>query len=124
MFGGGLFSDMTKHPNTQNSRWGRQSTAAGAYMFVYPTWLEAYNKGVVRDFTPASQDKLAWWKIGKRGAQATVCNGKESLDMAFKLLRAEWASLPGATQNQVSIGQAKKQYDLYISQFSQSAIGR
>lgn len=118
MFGGGKFSDMTKHPNVVNTKWGKSSTAAGAYMFVYGTWKEAKDKGVIKDFSDASQDQLAWWKIGQRHAQVAVCAGSPSLEKAFQILRPEWSSLPGASQNQVSAQEAGHRYDIYLSQFS------
>jgi muramidase (phage lysozyme) len=90
-------------------------------MFVYGTWKEAYDKGIVPDFTPASQDILAWWKIGQRKAQIAVCGGRNNLDDAFKLLRPEWASLPGATQNQISAQDAKNKYETYLVAFSKPA---
>lgn len=114
MFGGLTFIDMTRHPNQLHTRWGKSSNAAGAYMFLYSTWQEAMQKGVVSDFTPASQDKLAWWKIGRRHAQVAVCGGRATLDEAFRLLRLEWSSLPGAGQNQVSVQAAKNRYETYL----------
>lgn len=117
-YGGIPFIDMSKHPNLLHTRWGKTSNAAGAYMFLYSTWREAVQQGVVSDFTPASQDTLAWWKIGKRHAQAAVCGGRATLDDAFKLLCLEWSSLPGAGQNQVSAQAAKDRYDTYLTSFT------
>ncbi len=118
MYGGLTFTDMSRHPNQLHTRWGKTSNAAGAYMALYSTWLEAVQKGVVSDYTPASQDTLAWWKIGKRHAQAAVCGGRGTLDEAFKLLRLEWSSLPGAGQNQVSVQAAKNRYETYLISFT------
>jgi lysozyme len=38
LFGGGLFTDFTRHPNTVISKWGIKSTAAGAYQILFGTW--------------------------------------------------------------------------------------
>jgi muramidase (phage lysozyme) len=118
MYGGKVFTYTSQHPNVANTKWGKTSTAAGAYMFLYTTWKEAKDKGIVDDFTPAAQDKLAWWKIGQRRAQAQVCGGRNTLENAIKLLRLEWASLPGASQNQISLQSAKNQYEKYLLEFS------
>ena len=121
MFGGSTFTDTTKHPNIANSRWNRTSTAAGAYMFVFGTWKEAVDKKVITDFTPASQDTLAWWKIGRRNAQVAVCGGRNTLSDAFSLLSSEWASLPGASQSQVKESEARNKYESYLLQFAPAA---
>jgi lysozyme len=119
MFGGSSFSDFSKHPNQQNTRWNKTSTAAGAYMILYNTWNDGVKKGIVADFTPASQDQLAWWLIGRRQALAAVCGGRNMLDVAFALLRPEWSSLPGASQNLVSVQAAKSRYETYLLQATQ-----
>jgi len=71
LYGGKSFTDTSRHPNRAILTSGRPdpSTAAGAYMLTYPAWKAAQLKGIVADFTPASQDRLAWWRIGQRGAQ-------------------------------------------------------
>jgi muramidase (phage lysozyme) len=117
LYGGGAFSDTTKHPNTLVEKWGHSSTAAGGYMILFGTWQEAKSKGIVSDFTAESQDKLAWWRIGQRHAQEAVCAGRNQLDEAFKLLRSEWTSLPGAKQSQVKADAAKTRYETYLLQF-------
>ena len=77
LYGGKSFTDTSRHPNRAILTSGRPdpSTAAGAYMLTYPAWKAAQLKGIVADFTPASQDRLAWWRIGQRGAQLAVCGG-------------------------------------------------
>ena len=114
MYGGMTFTDISRHPNQPHIRWGRKSTAAGAYMFLTGTWQEAVEAGVVSDFTPASQDTLAWWKIGQRHARPAVCGGRATLIVAFNLLRAEWSPLPGAAQSQVSMQGARDRYETYL----------
>ena len=58
------------------------------------------------DFSPASQDKIALWRIGKRGATSYIENG--DYGSAFTLLNREWTSLPGGTQHQISSEDAVK----------------
>lgn len=67
LYGGGRFSGYDAHPNKAVSRWGHTSTAAGAYQILYTTWAEAKKQGIVIDFTPASQDQLAFNKLRSRG---------------------------------------------------------
>lgn len=111
LYGGGRFSGYTVHPNTAVTRWGHTSTAAGAYQILYPTWAEAKKRGVVLDFTPASQDKLAFEKLRSRGALDAVCSG--DLPTAYALLGAEWTSLPGARQTRMSIQDGEKAFVSY-----------
>lgn len=117
-YGNGTFSDASKHPNTPHTKWGRTSTAAGAYMIVYATWAGAKRNGICFDFMPASQDKVAWWIIGQSHAQALVCAGSGKLEQAFAALGSQWASLPGATQSQVSVAEAKARYEAYLAKYS------
>ena len=123
LYGGKSFTVTTTHPNKAIVAWGRPdpSTAAGGYMFTYPTWKAAQVKGIVADFTPASQDKLAWWRIGQRHAQAAVCGGRATLEVAVRLLRLDWASLPGASQSQISVQAARNRYEGYLLEF---AVGK
>lgn len=55
--GGETFSNFSDHPR----RRGRDSTAAGRYQFVVGTWDFVSSSAGIRDFTPISQDRAAWW---------------------------------------------------------------
>lgn len=60
--GGSKFGDLSRHPNiAEPTRDGRQSTAAGKYQFVKGTWDRAARALGLKDFSPESQDKAAWW---------------------------------------------------------------
>ena len=117
-YGGDTFSDASSHPNTPHKRWGRTSTAAGAYQIVFGTWAAAKRNGVAFDFMPASQDEVAWWIIGQSHAQALVCGGEAQLDQAFTALSSQWSSLPGAAQSQVTVEAAKARYRQYLTSFT------
>jgi muramidase (phage lysozyme) len=119
LYGGKSFTDTSRHPNRAILASGRPdpSTAAGAYMLTYPAWKAAQLKGIVSDFTPASQDRLAWWRIGQRGAQLAVCGGRNTLEQAFKLLQPEWAPLPGGAQGRISVQTARNRYEGYLLAF-------
>jgi muramidase (phage lysozyme) len=115
MYGGGSFTDTSKHPNQANTKWGKTSTAAGAYQILYGTWKEAKDKGIVSDFSPESQDKLARWKLQTRHALDFVKAG--DVESAVGKLRNEWTSLPGATESALTMDQAKLRFGLYQKDF-------
>jgi muramidase (phage lysozyme) len=107
------FTDVSKHPNKAITAWGHTSTAAGAYQILYPTWKEAKDKGVVLDFSKASQDKLAAAKLKSRGALSFVEKG--DIEHAIPLLRHEWTSLPGASQSSMTMQTARKLFGNYVA---------
>ena len=111
LYGGGRFSGYVAHPNRAVTKWGHTSTAAGTYQILYPTWAEAKRKGVVVDFMPISQDRLAFEKLRSRGALAAVCDG--DLVMAYGLLANEWTSLPGAKQARITMAEARAAFVSY-----------
>lgn len=98
LFGGGLFTDFSRHPNTVISKWGIKSTAAGAYQILFGTWSEIREKLKLLDFSPLSQDKAAVELIKRRRALDDVYAGRFS--QALAKCKKEWASLPGAGYNQ------------------------
>ncbi|WP_051229179.1 hypothetical protein [Pleomorphomonas oryzae] len=57
--GGGKFTGYADHPRRVGP--GGASTAAGRYQFVEGTWDRVSNKLGLPDFSPASQDKGAWY---------------------------------------------------------------
>jgi muramidase (phage lysozyme) len=98
LYGGGLFSDFSKHPNIAVTKWGITSTAAGAYGFLYRVWIELSKKLQLPDFSPSSQDKAAIELIRGKGALPDVLNG--NIQTAIYKCRKVWASLPGADYGQ------------------------
>lgn len=110
------FTDTSQHPNKLIRAWGRSSTAAGAYQILKATWDEAKKKGIVSDFTPASQDKIALWKIQTRGAMNFVKTG--DVEKAVAALRNEWTSLPGASQSKMKMDEAKERFNKYVAEYS------
>ena len=98
LFGGGLFNDYARHPNTRVTRYGITSTAAGAYQILFRTWQEVQAKLSLVDFSPRSQDRAAIELIRRRKALDDVLAGRFS--EAILKCRKEWASLPGAGYNQ------------------------
>ncbi|NJL70347.1 MAG: glycoside hydrolase family 104 protein [Candidatus Competibacteraceae bacterium] len=57
--GGETFSDFSDHPRRRGA--GGTSTAAGKYQFIEDTWDAAARALNLPDFSPASQEKAAWW---------------------------------------------------------------
>jgi len=77
---------------------GAVSTAAGAYQTKRATWTRVADKLGITDFSPASQDEVAWYLIGEKGAQTDVLAGR--IPEAVYKVRKVWASLPGAGYGQ------------------------
>lgn len=98
LFGGGLFGDMSKHPNRTITANGYTSTAAGAYQFLSKTWNECRDALNLRGFTPAEQDLAAVFLIQRRGALDDVLEGR--IEDAITKCNKEWASLPGSPYGQ------------------------
>jgi muramidase (phage lysozyme) len=98
LYGGGLFNDLSKHPNVRVTKWGITSTAAGAYQILNKTWNEVQAKLKLPDFSPLSQDKAAIELIRRRKALDDVLAGRFA--QAIEKCRKEWASLPGAGYGQ------------------------
>ena len=94
LFGGGMFTDISKHPNKRITIGNYTSTAAGAYQILYSTWFKAKQDGIAFDFSPASQDAVAFSKLKSR------------------------VSLPGGSQSRMSLQAASQRFQTYVSEFS------
>ena len=97
-FGGGTFSDYSKHPNKVICKSGLCSTAAGKYQFLFKTWNEVSKKLGLKDFSPNSQDLAAVYLIARRKALKNLIDG--NLPLVLKKLSWEWASIPPARYGQ------------------------
>ena len=87
------------------------SCPAGAYQIVFSTYSRAVNKGIVADFTPQSQDRIALWLIDKRGALGDVDAGRAAA--AIGKLAREWVSLPGGSHPKISLADALSRFQTY-----------
>lgn len=62
MNGGQRFSDMSRHPLRKGqAAKGGTTSASGRYQFVRGTWDRAAAALGLKDFSPESQDRAAWW---------------------------------------------------------------
>lgn len=87
MFGGGLFSDMSRHPDRVIRSGGYASAAAGAYQFMPDTWRSVGGGAM----TPERQDRAALALALRRGVDLSRAPfTRENVAR----LAPEWASLP------------------------------
>lgn len=98
LYGGGIFNDMSRHPNRVIRKGGISSSAAGAYQFLYSTWIALQRKLNLPDFSPMSQDQAAIELIRQKGALADIEAGR--IATAIYKCRKVWASLPNAGYGQ------------------------
>jgi muramidase (phage lysozyme) len=97
MFGGGTFSDLSRHPDRVIRSGGYASAAAGAYQFLPGTWQSQASRLGLKGFGPAEQDiaalALARNRLMDLGGLETV--RKEGLSQRVAAaLAPEWASFP------------------------------
>jgi muramidase (phage lysozyme) len=99
--GGGHFSDFSHFPEGVGP--GGTSTAAGRYQFTSGTWQDVSTALGLKDFSPASQDRGAWYlaqreystKTG-RDLQADLAAGGRGPEIA-QALHGRWPSIVSAT---------------------------
>lgn len=91
-----LFHGYATHPNVLNH--ALNSTAAGRYQIIHPTFVGLCKQHGYKDFTPTTQDAMALDLIAERGALDAIETG--DLSTAVTLCSKEWASLPGSTSGQ------------------------
>lgn len=118
LYGGGTFGeDYSQHPNRQipimsGPNKGSYSTAAGRYQFLKPTWDEQAGLAGVKDFSPGSQDKVAWQyansvykaKTGGDLAEALSSGDPGRINAAGQVLSSVWTSLPGGIEQAKGYG--------------------
>ena len=111
LYGGERFSDYSRHPNVAKTilngpNAGRTSTAAGRYQFLKGTWDEAAAALGLNDFSPANQDKAAWW-LAQRDYRARTrrdlgadlaSNDPAVRALIGPALSRTWTSLPGGIE--------------------------
>lgn len=111
LYGGKTFSDFSQHPGILMSAYGKKSTAAGRYQFVFPTYRELRDEeGLFSSFNEEEQDKAALYLIQKRGVtQVMLENAIETGDFnqVWDRLASRWASFPTSKNSRGKHKQAK-----------------
>lgn len=90
------FGDYSKHPDIYNR--AMDSTAAGRYQIIWPTWNSVRLRAKLPDFSPRSQDFAALELIRERLAIPAFMDG--NIALAIAKCKEEWASFPGSSANQ------------------------
>lgn len=113
LFGGGTFSDFSRHPNRCIPYKNTCSTAAGRYQFLKGTW-DSLN---LPDFSPTNQDIGAVMLIDRRGALSKVVSGDFQGAITSGALGKEWASLPYSPYGQPvrSLSQIISKYQSFLA---------
>jgi muramidase (phage lysozyme) len=124
LFGGGKFSDFSRHPDKVVRTPGYASAAAGAYQFMPATYTEAARELGLKDFSPESQDLAMLYKVRQRlmpvgGLAALTKEGALSPQLQA-YLAPEWASIPVAT-GESAYGQPVKRSSQISTWFDEGA---
>ncbi|MDR3534030.1 MAG: hypothetical protein P4L90_26120, partial [Rhodopila sp.] len=100
--GGSHFEDTSRFPEGVGP--GGTSTASGRYQFTTGTWAEVSSKLGLKDFSPVSQDRAAWYLAAReyqqktgRDLQSDLKAGGHESNIALAL-NGRWPSLPGGSQ--------------------------
>jgi muramidase (phage lysozyme) len=114
-----LFDSYDTHPHVLNR--ALNSTAAGRYQIIFPTWSGCCKALGVSDFSPETQDEMCIKLLGDCGALAALCMG--DFETAMKRASGEWASLPGSTAGQ-HVNAYRDLFDFYTNAGGTSACMR
>ena len=120
LYGGGLFKDLSRHPETVVVR-RYTSAAAGAYQFLPKTWKRVASELDLDSFEPAEQDQAALHLVERRGALQEI-DRRGLTPAAMARLAPEWASFPTWSGRSVYGQPVKSHQDLarfYSSNLSQ-----
>jgi len=111
LFGGGQITDLSKHPDQVVSAGGYNSTAAGKYQFLTPTWNEARDALGLKDFSPESQEKAGRFLTQRRGVDPDkIYTNFNDFKNAIDKLAPEWASLPYSKTSPKGFGNGSSYY--------------
>jgi lysozyme len=105
------FKDHPKEVRTAN---GIPSSAAGAYQFLYKTWVNCKTVLGLPDFGPQSQDRAAIYLLSLNNSIEDIKKG--NFAEALYKNRKTWASLPGANYP----GQGMRSYDLLVNVYKKA----
>jgi len=91
-----LFKSYAKHPHILDKK--LDSTAAGRYQFIWPTWSNLAQKLRLNSFSPLCQDLACIGLLTEIGAIEHIGAGR--FDQAVSIASGQWASLPGSRAGQ------------------------
>jgi muramidase (phage lysozyme) len=119
---GDCIKDFSKHPGSVGGH-----SPAGAYELTEPTWTSGWHdNGMPKDFSPPTQDRYAVWRMDMRWENMNDQSTKTALgyvrlgdlDNAVRLLRPEWAALPGTSQSRgYTMEQLRADYNTFLKEF-------
>jgi muramidase (phage lysozyme) len=90
------FGSYAHHPRVYNAKFN--STAAGRYQIIWPTWNPLQLRLHLPDFGPLSQDLAAIALIREAGALGLVQTSR--IEEAIRKCSGIWASFPGGAPDQ------------------------
>lgn len=110
IFGNERFGNLSSHPNVrkqfkQTDGKMNETTAAGRYQFLKPTWDDTSRRYGLKDFSPQSQDIAAIGLLMQNGALPYVLKG--DYQTAVRKSGGTWASLPSSPYAQPKRSQAE-----------------
>ncbi len=131
VYGGSHFNNYSDHPRiyrkietgpNANKEKPLYSSAAGKYQMLGSTWDKAKAALDLPDFSPASQDKAAWWIASQQYAADhpgrdllyDLQQGDRMGDIG-KSLAKQWTSLPGGIEQGQNGQQFASAYDKYLA---------
>lgn len=117
LYGGGKFTDYSKHPNIKITAGKWTSTAAGKYQFLYGTWVEIAKRLKLKDFSPASQDAAAYQLLKDIGADKLILENK--IKEAINISALKWASMPRTATGTSYYGQGGHSFDKLLTWYGQ-----
>jgi muramidase (phage lysozyme) len=92
LYGGGTFSDFSKHPNRVITAGNWSSTASGKYQFLYKTWNPIQIALNLPDFSANSQDLACIYLLKQGGVYDFIIN--KDFNNAIQKACKIWASMP------------------------------
>jgi len=127
VYGGSHFNNYDDHPRIYRKiesgpNKGKYSSAAGTYQMILPTWKAAQKALDLPDFSPASQDKAAWYIASQQYAADhpgrdllyDLQQGDRMADIG-KSLAKQWTSLPGGIEQGQNGAQFASSYAAALS---------
>lgn len=114
MSGGGTLDNLDDHPRKTVTKWGKKSSAAGAYQITVATFDEYKKKLGLKDFSAESQDKITLAIIKQESALDLIVAGQ--IEDAIKKLKGRWSSLPGGVHSRIKMDAALEKYAAYQKQ--------